>query len=106
MSDLVAFSGGDEIGHPCLGGLRAAADTQGMTILTNGAQALRSLGGWFPRGSTLPQAQWEVRHRAVTWLLLFHAVVFAVASLLKGVSVEAFLTNVSVPALGAYAASR
>ena len=77
-----------------------------MTILTHGAQALRSLGGWFPRGSTLPQAQWEVRHRAVTWLLLFHAVVFAVASLLKGVSVEAFLTNVSVPALGAYAASR
>jgi diguanylate cyclase (GGDEF)-like protein len=77
-----------------------------MTILTNGARIMRSLGDWFPRGSTLPQAPWEVRHRAVTWLLLFHAVIFGVASLIKGVPLETFLTNVSVPALGAYAASR
>jgi diguanylate cyclase (GGDEF)-like protein len=77
-----------------------------MTLLNTGARTLRSLGDWLPRGSTLPQAQWEVRHRAVTWLLLFHAVVFGVASLIKGVPIENLLTNVSVPALGAYAASR
>ncbi len=77
-----------------------------MTLRTNGARTLRTIGGWLPRGSTLPQAQWEVRHRAVTYLLLFHAVVFAVASLVKGVPLANFITNVSVPALGAYAASR
>jgi diguanylate cyclase (GGDEF)-like protein len=50
--------------------------------------------------------QWRVRHRAVTWLLVFHAVVFGVASLLKGLPAVDVLTNVGVPALGAFAASR
>ncbi|MCW2573361.1 MAG: Diguanylate kinase, partial [Frankiales bacterium] len=78
-----------------------------MTLLKPGARTvLRTVGGWFPRGSTLPEAQWQVRHRAVTWLLLFHAVVFAVASLATRLPFADVLTNVSVPALGAYAASR
>ncbi|MDX6199702.1 MAG: hypothetical protein QOJ79_2853 [Actinomycetota bacterium] len=78
-----------------------------MTLQTHGAgTVLGSLGGWFPRGSTLPESQWRVRHRAVTWLLLFHAVVFAVASVAKGLPLTDVLSNVSVPALGAFAASR
>ncbi|MDT7537709.1 MAG: diguanylate cyclase, partial [Actinomycetota bacterium] len=78
-----------------------------MTLQTLGARTvLRSLGDWFPRGSTLPESEWRVRHRAVIYLLLFHAAVFAVGSLIKGVPVENFVTNVSVPLLGAYAASR
>jgi hypothetical protein len=67
---------------------------------------LHTIGAWFPRGSTLPEVQWRVRHRAVTWLLVFHAVVFGVASLLKGLPAVDVLTNVGVPALGAFAASR
>jgi diguanylate cyclase (GGDEF)-like protein len=83
------------------------ADTKTMTLLTPGARnVLSSVADWFPRGSTLPESEWRVRHRAVVYLLLFHAVVFAVGSLIKGVPVENFVTNVSVPLLGAYAASR
>jgi diguanylate cyclase (GGDEF)-like protein len=80
---------------------------QDMTLLNLGARTLfRSFGTWLPRGSTLPDAQWQVRHRAVTWLLVFHAAVFAVASIAKQVPAADLVTNVAVPALGAFAASR
>jgi diguanylate cyclase (GGDEF)-like protein len=78
-----------------------------MTLLaTAGRTVLGAIRAWFPRGSTLPEAQWQVRHRAVTWLLVFHAAVFAVASLAKGLPAADVLTNVAVPTLGAFAASR
>jgi diguanylate cyclase (GGDEF)-like protein len=78
-----------------------------MTLLTPGARSvLGSIGDWFPRGSTLPESEWRVRHRAVTWLLLFHAVVFAVASVAKGLPLTDVLCNTAVPGLGAFAASR
>ena len=52
-----------------------------MTLLTPGRPPfVQPLAAWLPHGSTLPSAQWQVRHRAVTWLLLFHAAVFGVAS--------------------------
>ena len=78
-----------------------------MTLLTPGARTvLGSIGGWFPRGSTLPESEWRIRPRAVTWLLQFHTVEFAVASVVKGLPLTDVLTNVGVPALGAFAASR
>ncbi|MCW2571338.1 MAG: hypothetical protein JWO88_1396 [Frankiales bacterium] len=67
---------------------------------------LRTLGSWLPRGQTLPESHWRVRHRAVTWLLLAHAVVFAVVGLFLRLPALDLLTDVGVPALGAFAASR
>ena len=66
----------------------------------------RSLTDWLPQGRTLPAASWEVRHRAVTWLLVAHAVVFAIYGFASGQAVASTLSTVAVPALGAYAASR
>jgi diguanylate cyclase (GGDEF)-like protein len=78
-----------------------------MTLLTPGVRtSLGEIAAWFPRGSTLPEQQWRVRHRAVTFLLIFHAAVFAVASAVKGLPLADVMANVSVPALGAFAASR
>src|SRR5689334_9509602 len=78
-----------------------------MTLRTDDVSAvLRSAGAWFPRGATLPEAQWRVRHRAVTWLLVFHAAAFAVTSLAKGLPITDTLLNAAVPSLGAWAASR
>jgi diguanylate cyclase (GGDEF)-like protein len=78
-----------------------------MTLLgTATGSLLRSAAAWFPRGSTLPEAHWQVRHRAVTWLLVFHAAVFAVASVAKQLPLADIVVNVAVPALGAFAASR
>jgi diguanylate cyclase (GGDEF)-like protein len=67
---------------------------------------LRRLATWLPRGQTLPESHWRVRHRAVTWLLLAHAVVFAVVGLFLHLPALDLLTDVGVPALGAFAASR
>jgi diguanylate cyclase (GGDEF)-like protein len=64
------------------------------------------LATWLPRGQTLPVSHWQVRHRAVTWLLLAHAVVFAVVGLFLRLPALDLLTDVGVPALGAFAASR
>ena len=61
---------------------------------------------WLPRGRTLPEESWRVRHRAVVTLLLVHAAVFAGVTLGLGQGVERFAEAVSVPLLGAYAASR
>jgi diguanylate cyclase (GGDEF)-like protein len=74
--------------------------------LAAGRSVLQILGTWLPHGSTLPDAQWQVRHRAVTWLLLLHAAVFLVAGLVTGLPAADVLTNTAVPTLGAYAASR
>jgi diguanylate cyclase (GGDEF)-like protein len=61
---------------------------------------------WLPRGQTLPEASWQVRHLAVTWLLVAHAVVIGLYAALRGFPVTDVLTDVAVPALGAFAASR
>src|SRR3954452_10000157 len=61
---------------------------------------------WLPTGRTLPQASWQVRHRAVVVLLLAHAVILGMAAALVQRSVVDVATAVGVPALGAYAASR
>jgi diguanylate cyclase len=85
----------------------AGADTQKVRIpFTAGVLSPRSLLGWLPQGRTLPDASWQVRHRAVTWLLVGHAVVFAVYGLVSRQPLAATLSTVAVPALGAYAASR
>ncbi len=85
----------------------SAADTQKVRIsLPSGALSWRSLTDWLPQGRTLPEASWEVRHRAVTWLLIAHAAVFAIYGFVSDQSVAATMSTVAVPALGAYAASR
>jgi diguanylate cyclase len=61
---------------------------------------------WLPRGRTLPEESWRVRHRAVVTLLLIHAAVFAGVTLGLRLGAEQFAVAVSVPLLGAYAASR
>jgi diguanylate cyclase (GGDEF)-like protein len=78
-----------------------------MTLISSLAGWLRNaLAIWLPHGQTLPETQWRVRHRAVTWLLLGHAAVIAVWSLLAGLPLADVVTDVGVPALGAFAASR
>jgi diguanylate cyclase (GGDEF)-like protein len=77
-----------------------------MTLQTLGARTARTFSAWLPHGATLPYPQWQVRHRAITWLLLFHAAVFFVASLAIDAPLVDLLTNLSVPLVGAYAASR
>jgi diguanylate cyclase (GGDEF)-like protein len=59
-----------------------------------------------PRGRTLPEASWRVRHRAVVALLIAHAIVLGVVSLVLQLPTIDVLTNIGVPAGGAYAASR
>jgi diguanylate cyclase (GGDEF)-like protein len=66
----------------------------------------RALIDWLPQGRTLPEASWQVRHRAVTWLLVAHAVAFAIYGIVSGQPAGGTLSSVAVPALGAYAASR
>jgi diguanylate cyclase (GGDEF)-like protein len=82
-------------------------DTQKVRIPSPfGALSLRALVDWLPQGRTLPEASWQVRHRAVTWLLVAHAFVFAIYGLASDESTAGTLSTVAVPALGAYAASR
>jgi diguanylate cyclase (GGDEF)-like protein len=71
-----------------------------------GRHVLTALAVWLPRGSTLPEADWQVRHRAVTWLLLVHAAAFFVAGVVTQVPPVDLASYVAVPALGAFAASR
>ncbi|HEX4654765.1 MAG TPA: EAL domain-containing protein [Mycobacteriales bacterium] len=66
----------------------------------------KSLLAWLPRGRTLPTESWRIRHRAVVTLLLIHAAVFAGVTVGLGLGVAQFAVDVSVPLLGAYAASR
>jgi diguanylate cyclase (GGDEF)-like protein len=80
-----------------------------MTGVTYRPIARAKLAGalsWFPRGQTLPEASWRVRHRAVTWLLLAHAVVIGLCAVLRDLPSTDLLTDIAVPALGAFAASR
>ena len=67
---------------------------------------MTALSRWLPRGRTLPEESWRVRHRAVVTLLLAHAAVFAgVCVALRQDPVQSAI-SVAVPLLGAYAASR
>jgi diguanylate cyclase (GGDEF)-like protein len=68
--------------------------------------ALCQAAGWLPRGQTLPESSWRTRHRAVIVLLVVHAVVIGLYTLLSGQSAAGILTTTAVPALGAFAASR
>src|SRR3954471_19216702 len=77
-----------------------------MTRLAPVGRTLRVLRAWLPHGSTLPEAHWRVRHRAVTCLLVVHAVVIGVWAVVATKSVGDILMSVGVPALGAFAASR
>jgi diguanylate cyclase (GGDEF)-like protein len=72
----------------------------------NGRRVLPALSGLLPHGRTLPEASWHVRHRAVTLLLVAHAVAFAAYGFASGQTVSSTLFTAAVPALGAYAASR
>jgi diguanylate cyclase len=67
---------------------------------------LRRVTNLLPHGKTLPDASWQVRHRAVVLLLLAHTVALAACTLATTQSAAEAVTNASVPALGAYAATR
>jgi diguanylate cyclase (GGDEF)-like protein len=54
----------------------------------------------------LPEPVWRTRHRAVTLLLVVHAVAIAVAAAVMGQDFADVVTNAAVPGLGAFAASR
>ena len=84
-----------EIGHMTGGAFRPFARARLDAALS-----------WFPRGQTLPEASWRSRHRAVTCLLVAHAVVIGLYAALRGFPVTDILTDAAVPALGAFAASR
>ena len=70
-----------------------------------GRSGLSGVGSWLPRGQTLPEAAWRPRHRAVTWLLVAHAVVIGTYTTLRGFPATEVLTDIAVFALGAFAAS-
>jgi diguanylate cyclase (GGDEF)-like protein len=59
-----------------------------------------------PRGRTLPESSWRVRHRAVIILLVGHAVVLGGVTIALQLGLVTTLTSAGVPAIGAYAASR
>jgi diguanylate cyclase (GGDEF)-like protein len=67
---------------------------------------LRAAVGLLPRGRTLPEQSWRVRHRAVVILLLIHAGVLLGWTLAADQPLTNVLLDVGVPGLGAYAASR
>ncbi|MFL6240323.1 MAG: putative bifunctional diguanylate cyclase/phosphodiesterase [Actinomycetes bacterium] len=59
-----------------------------------------------PRGRTLPEASWRVRHRAVVALLIAHAVVLGIVVVAIHAPAFSAVVDVAVPAVGAYTASR
>src|SRR3954469_6985361 len=64
------------------------------------------VGRWLPHGQSLPDEAWRVRHRAVTMLLLLHAVAIIGIGVVTGLSAADLLIDAAVPGLGAFAASR
>src|SRR5690348_16936340 len=86
----------------------STADTTCMDSvpLSAMARARGFVADWLPHGRTLPDASWRVRHRAVIILLVLHAVVLGIWAALEGRSGIEVVVDASVPALGAYAASR
>ena len=68
--------------------------------------AVVEIADWIPHGRTLPDASWRVRHRAVVILLLAHAIGITVWGVVAGLPPASIVLDASVPALGAYAASR
>jgi diguanylate cyclase (GGDEF)-like protein len=69
-------------------------------------RAVGFFADWLPRGATLPESVWRVRHRAVTILLLVHAVVIAPTAVVTGLGAMDATVCAAIPALGAFAASR
>ena len=67
---------------------------------------MTTLTAWLPRGRTLPEESFRIRHRAVVTLLLIHAAVFAAVTVAFRLGAVQFAVDTSVPLLGAYAASR
>jgi hypothetical protein len=59
-----------------------------------------------PRGRTLPESSWRVRHRAVIILLIAHAVGLGVTAVALRYPLFTTLSAFGIPGLGAYAASR
>jgi PAS domain S-box-containing protein len=65
---------------------------------------LRRLGPVLPRGTTLPQAQWQSRHRALLRLLWAHAAGLPIVALLYGAPVlEALADGAAVAVFGVLA---
>src|SRR4051812_31323800 len=64
------------------------------------------VGRWLPHGQSLPDEAWRVRPRAVTMLLLLHAVAIIGIGVVTGLSAADILIDAAVPGLGAFAASR
>src|SRR4051795_8332629 len=64
------------------------------------------VGRWLPHGQSLPDDAWRVRHRAVTVLLLLHAVAIVAIGAAAGLSGGGLPLDAAVPGLGAFAASR
>jgi diguanylate cyclase (GGDEF)-like protein len=80
-----------------------------MTVKPHGARlraVFASVPSWLPRGRTLPEASWRIRHRAVVVLLLAHAVIIGLYMALRGEPMADALIDTAIPALGAFAASR
>src|SRR2546423_11501787 len=69
-------------------------------------RSLARIWSELPHGRTLPEHSWRVRHRAVIGLLVAHAIVLGVVSLVLQLPAIDTLVNIGVPAAGAYAASR
>ena len=73
--------------------------------------SVRSAAAWkrvrdaLPRGQTLPQAEWESRHRAMSWILWAHVVALPIFSLARGSSVTAAVGSVLPIALAGVAGS-
>jgi len=66
----------------------------------------RSSVALLPRGRTLPEHSWRIRHKAVVILLVVHAAVIGAYVVARGFPLVDSLVSVGVPGLGAYAASR
>jgi diguanylate cyclase (GGDEF)-like protein len=80
--------------------------TQNRGFGTARRRAHAEIRAWLPTGRTLPYASWQTRHRAVVVLLLGHAAVLGFAAAMVGRPAVDVFTDVAVPALGAFAASR
>src|SRR4051794_16763377 len=62
-------------------------------------QGLRRLGSILPHGKTLPEEEWQARHRALVWLLWAHVVGLPIVALLYGLSLPHALLEGAVVAV-------
>src|ERR1700730_1527381 len=70
-----------------------------MTLATRSRRAVRPLLDFLPRGHTLSEDAWRVRHRMLSWLLRVHVAAIFCYALVRGYTLGAAVGFASIVAV-------